>query len=293
MERQLFHHFFLFWILFCIVFKIEWKNNNKNKIEESVSTLPLNYKSDTPKLLVLLSHNTSVKSWKRHLWNVPEKEWNPCGITVIYDPGGGDTWRGWQWMGGEEGGWGNGQQVRRREWGFNEWVDFHRRSGGPQGKLCFKIQLIVGTRTPLSCWSETYYLYYVTCANGPVPNPSTYLWCYQACLHSSIPPKPAWPQGNSATSWQSTYCGGCFKWTVKENQFGNCKHVSLSTGLWFRTRYESTIVKPRSLFSVLLPSSPCEAGIIPRRKHGHDVWFFPTCCVLYTHASELLSFTVI
>ena len=98
---------------------------------------------------------------------------------------------------------------------------------------------------------------------------------------------------NSATSWQSTHCGRCFKWTVKENQFGNCKHVSLSTGLWFRTRYESTIVKLRSLFSDLLPSSPGEAGIIPRRKHGHDVWFFPTCCVLYTHASELLSFTVI
>lgn len=140
-------------ILFsCIVFKIRYNKTNEQK---SVSVLPLNSKSAAPQLLVTLSHNTRSKLKTPPVkcpWGEVKSLWHHHYIWPSHE--GGDTWRAWEWMGGE-GGWVNGGQVGQREWGLNEQVDFRRRSGIPQGKLCFNIQLSVASGTPLSCWSET------------------------------------------------------------------------------------------------------------------------------------------
>lgn len=87
---------------------------------------------------------------------------------------GGDMWKDWEWMAGE-GGWVNSRQVRHRELGSNEQVDFHRRWGILRGKLCFKLEITVWPGTPLSCWSEivgSILTPWKWSDNGPVPNSS-------------------------------------------------------------------------------------------------------------------------
>lgn len=53
--------------------------------EDSKPNSPLNNKSDSPQLQVILSHTSQWKLDKTPKY-VPEEKWTHYGITIIYDP---------------------------------------------------------------------------------------------------------------------------------------------------------------------------------------------------------------
>lgn len=177
-----------------------------------MSILPLNNKRGGPQLLASPSHNKQQKWGKKQTqkWPSGEVESLRYHHYIWASPEGGDMLMGLKRRMSE---WWAGKKERVRfwwAWSLSPWVK------NPTDNIMLSYETFHWSRNSFTVPIFNCSQYCVTLIdNGPVHDPSVSPCFHQACLHSiNLPPKPAWPL--SATSWQSTHCSHCFRWTIKE-----------------------------------------------------------------------------